>query len=72
MFLEYWQLGVLLGVFIAGMLHVGRAAKEESISTAVESLLDHLEENGYVKIKEIDHGDEVEFRLLKPTAFEES
>ena len=71
MYLEYWQLAVLGAVFFAGMVHSAMAAKRESISTTVESMLEHLEANGYVKFEEIDHGEEVEYRLLKPTAFEE-
>lgn len=73
MFLEYWQIGILFLVFLAGMIHSSRQASKQQIQDNLESLLDHLEEQGFVKFaKVIKSEDEIEYKLLRPTAFEDA
>ena len=49
MFLEYWMVAVLFGIFAAGLFHTGRSAFHEGLEHGSEVLLAVLEREGYIK-----------------------
>lgn len=69
MFLEYWMLAVLLGVFAAGLIHTSRSAFNDGLEHGSEVLLAVLEREGYIRFGNEEAG-ELEKLLLKPVEFE--
>ena len=69
MFLEMWQIAVMLVMFCAGMFHVGRCSFKEGMGKGVDGAIAIFENQGLLKTTEIEEDDEINVYFHKPTGF---